>query len=128
MAFSIERLTRDLAITPEQAEKIRDLIRGRILADDESLPKTARWIASCYHRPDLQSPETIMHAIDEVLETSGTEAIFADNWAVTRPVMEYCNAGDTYAPTIVYDYPRGRYLITTYGDWVERYGRRYELY
>jgi hypothetical protein len=121
MAFTVEKLTADLGITPEQAEQVIGLVRGTI--DPFTVPATDAWRRSCYHEPDPRKPETIMHAVDAVLGTCGTEAIWGRS--CTQPVAEYCNTGDTYASTILYDYVNGNYRLTSWGDWVERYGDRY---
>ena len=34
-------------------------------------------------------------------------------------IAEYANAGDSYACTVLYDVRTGRYVVTSYGDWVE---------
>ena len=34
----------------------------------------------------------------------------------------YCNAGDSYAATVLLCHKRGRYLITSWGDYVEKEG------
>lgn len=125
MAFTIPRLVESLDITEDQARQIIALIRREV--SPFTVDATAKWADSCYHAPDPGKPETILHAIDRVLGTCGAEAIFSERYSCTQPVLEYCNTGDTYATTIAYDYVRGKYLLTSWGDWVERHGRRYGL-
>lgn len=72
--------------------------------------------------------------VGEALETAntlvegfGVEAIRAANvW--DRYYMDiaclYVNRGDTYDETLIYDVPRGIFLVQSYGDWVERAERR----
>jgi hypothetical protein len=67
--------------------------------------------------------ELIMAALDAELNTSGVEAIWGEG-SCTWPVATYCNAGDTYSPTILHDAGAGRFRLTTYGDWVERNEKR----
>ena len=124
--FTRARLVEFLAITDDQADQVIRLIRSQIHPFD--YPGVARWADQCYHTPSGNAPETIMKAIDEVIGTCGTEAIFADEFSCTRPVFEYCNTGDSYAGTIAYDYARGKYLLTSYGDWVEKNDRKYSMY
>jgi hypothetical protein len=123
MAFTIAKLTEALSITPEQADQVIGLVRGRI--DPFSVPAVEEWRRQCYHEPDASKPETIMRAIDAVLETCGTEAIWGTSCTV--PAAEYCNAGDTYAPTILYDYVASKYRLISWGDFVERFERRYDI-
>lgn len=67
-----------------------------------------------------------MQAIDKLIEGFGCEAIFGDDpyW----PDMGYSNQGDTYAPTIVFDYVDNVFRVCSWGDWIEdaeRKGRTY---
>lgn len=124
MAFTVARLTAQLGIDESQAQQVIGLIRGRI--SPFAIAGTDAWRRQCYHEPRETAPETIMHAIDQVIGTCGTEAIFGAG-SCTQPVIEYCNAGDTYAATIVYDYIAEKYRLTSWGDMVERYGKRYGI-
>jgi hypothetical protein len=56
-------------------------------------------------------------AIDRLIGTSGVEYI-APGSNAQSPAFYYCNAGDTYAPTIVKI--GGRFRVTTWGDIVEK--------
>jgi hypothetical protein len=72
------------------------------------------------------SPWKCLSKIDEFLETCGLEYIednrdsFRGNYGVL-----YCNAGDTYATTFLYDYDKGNYYISCWGDIVERHPKRF---
>jgi hypothetical protein len=89
------------------------------------VPQVDAWRMQCYHEPKERAPETIMRAVDVLLGGYGTEAIWGSDpyW----PVAEYSNQGDTYATTILYDRMARKYRITTWGDWVETYGERYQV-
>jgi hypothetical protein len=54
--------------------------------------------------------------LNELAGTHGIESFETrrDGWC------DYLNAGDTYAPTLVWF--RGKYRVTTWGDIAERYG------
>ena len=67
------------------------------------------------------SPRKCLSKIDKILETCGVEYIkdIRDNYIQELGVL-YCNAGDTYATTIFYDYDKGNYYISCWGDIVER--------
>ena len=75
------------------------------------------------------SPRKCLSKIDEILETCGVEYIednrdkedFRENHGIL-----YCNAGDTYATTILYDYDKGNYYISCWGDIEKRYPRRFD--
>jgi len=60
--------------------------------------------------------------IDRLIGTHGVEAIrgdaHVDNYFYDVVAL-YCNAGDTYTTTILYDTDRNRFYVTSWGDWVE---------
>jgi hypothetical protein len=122
-APSIKRLVSGLGITPQQAETIRRIIKGPAPTDETTeFPQTARWIRSCYNMP--LPGDRRMAAIDETLGTHGVEAIFrADAGFSEAPLLTYCNAGDTYAATIVRHWG-GTYAVACWGDVVESLERR----
>jgi hypothetical protein len=105
---------------PDVADLVLGLVRGTV--DPFTVPAAESWRRQCYHQPDPRKPETIMYAIGSVLAGYGSEAVWGES--ETRPVMEYVNMGDTYDTTIAYDYAAGRYRVTSWGDWVEKYGDR----
>src|SRR3954467_973605 len=67
--------------------------------------------------PRLVDNLTRMQRIDRVLGTHGVETV-ARGHNGRSPAFAYCNAGDTYAVTIIK--VNGRFRIGTYGDIVER--------
>lgn len=69
------------------------------------------WVRQCYNMPRLH--ELKLHAIDEILNTHGVE-YFSTN----KSSVYYCNAGDTYATTIMR--VNGRYRVGCWGDIAER--------
>lgn len=122
--LTIKSLQQSLGIGRTQAETVFKLTQRKV--SPFSVAETAAWADKCYSAPRQFDPETIMHAINATIGAYGTEAIFDADGSV-QPVAEYCNTGDTYNATILYDYVAGRYRLTTMGDFVERYGRRYGL-
>lgn len=71
-----------------------------------------------------------LEAIDKLLGTFGTEAIRGEwqNGYWCDIVAVYCNTGDTYATTVMHVRGEwneaGRFIVTSFGDWVERHGER----
>ena len=120
MALTIDRLTVSLNIDADTAASILGIMRGTQCPF--TVPACNTWRKQCYHEPDTRKPETRMYAIAALLGTQ-SEAIWGES--CTQPVAEYANMGDTYDTTILYDYQRGRYCLTCWGDWVEQYGDRY---
>jgi hypothetical protein len=119
--WTAERVAEHTGVDLTSAAQIVAIVHGEL--DPFTLPELEEWRQARLYEPSI-TPETKMRAIDVLLGTFGTEAIFGADDCM-RPILEYCNAGDAYAPTILYDYPRGRYVLGTWGDWIERYGERY---
>jgi len=96
------------------AKVVRGLIDGTLDPDDTSTA-VREWTRQCYNQPSKH--ERVMCAINDVLKGYGVEAIHTN-----RGVAEYVNFGDTYALTVLYF--QGRYMVTSWGDFVERQERR----
>jgi hypothetical protein len=72
-----------------------------------------------------------LEAIDKFLGTSGTEAIRGEwqNGYWCDIVASYCNTGETYDLTVLHVRgdgwnPAGRFIVTSWGDWVEKNGEK----
>ena len=110
MTASAKTLSKAFGITKDQAEAVRAAIRlggggGR-------------------HAEDA------MRVINGILEGHGVEAIRGDYYVDRYHydiVASYVNMGDTYNATIVYETETGRFIVTSYGDWVERNERKYKI-
>lgn len=111
---SVKRLQACLHIDAEIARKVRALMKGEM--DPCDVPQCAQWVRQCHHEPPVR--EKIMCAIDGLLDTHGVEAL-GDSGTYRYPQFSYCNTGDSYACTVVYDYLKDRYLLTSWGDLVE---------
>lgn len=67
-----------------------------------------------------------MRVMDSILDTFGVEYIpSADDTYNRTEGLDYLNTGDTYTPTVIYDYGKGRWMITSWGDIVEREEKRF---
>jgi hypothetical protein len=118
--FSIDTLMRDLEISQEQAKKIH-----KILAYFRENP---------HYNYDYSLIENAMRQIDAILDTCGVESIHLNMGFEIEGLREedtrdkywwdcvllYCNTGETYQTTILYDVNRDRFLIGSWGDWYER--------
>ena len=100
----------------EIAHKIRKLMEGNLNPVDVS-EKTRAWVRQCHNVPSRT--ELVMCAIDDLLGTHGVEAIQKQG-DYHKPAYTYCNTGDSYCLTVVRDYDKGRYLITSWGDLAEK--------
>lgn len=76
-----------------------------------------------------------IEAIDKLLGTYGTEAINGEwqNGYWCDVVAAYCNTGESYALTVIhvrgetrFD-EQGRFIVTSWGDWVERNSDKYQI-
>ena len=74
-----------------------------------------------------------LDAIDKLLGTHGTETISGEwkNGYWCDIVAAYCNTGDTYALTVMHVRgssswgEQGRFIVTSWCDWVEKNGERF---
>lgn len=99
-------------------QRIADAFR----LDRESAAKVRRLIHSC----DGSGPSVArtMDRIDAIIETCGVESVRLDDsrggyWQDCAAV--YCNAGDTYVPTILYSVETDTFRLTDLGTFVETY-------
>ena len=109
----------------ETAMKIRLLIAGT----DSPLtyPSVEAWLRQCYHRPPER--EQMALALNEILGGSGVEAIrgrYVDSYHLDIQAV-YINLGDTYAATLLLDHETDRWIVTSWGDWVEKNEKEREL-
>lgn len=78
------------------------------------------------------NPHDRLELIDALLGTYGTEAIRGDwqNGYWCDIVAHYCNTGDTYALTVMEvrtDFGGSRFIVTSFGDWVEKNSKRFGI-
>jgi hypothetical protein len=64
----------------------------------------------------------VLRRADEALNGHGVE--YLNSRDDTSPVA-YVNRGDTYDTTLMFDYEKGRFLVGSWGDLVERQPRRF---
>lgn len=86
-------------------------------------------------RETRELPDTDrLEAVNALLEMHGTEAIRGEwqNGYWCDIVAAYCNTGDTYDLTVIQvrgdrDGAPDRFIVSSFGDWVEKNTRRYSL-
>jgi hypothetical protein len=111
MTFTADQFA-DLARTahdPDAAEKAAALLNGT-LDPDTVLGRVLM----------LDRNESIMEALNTVLDCHGVEAITPDG--CIYPVATYLNTGDTYCLTVVLT-EDGEFLLTSWGDFLEDWER-----
>jgi len=115
--FDPETVARDFDLDLDTARLACSIARGD--CDPLDLPEAGaagaaarRRVRECYHRPEAWN--VALYALDALLGTFGVEG-----WARSmRSGVSYCNTGDTYAPTFVYDTDEG-WLYCSWGDLAE---------
>jgi hypothetical protein len=109
------RLIRALAHAVDDPEALAALVEAKC-------PMTHAYVRSMYSDPYNSRTwrrTVALHAIDLALGTHGVEALGPVDMR-SGPPYEYCNAGDTYSTTIVYDRDRDRLIVASWGDIAER--------
>lgn len=92
---------------PKHARRILEMNRREL----EQLPEVCEFINSCFHKPLTFTLR--LHALNTAGGFHGAETLES----TAGEYAEYLNAGDSYAPTVIYW--RGRYRIQSVGDFVE---------
>lgn len=64
----------------------------------------------------------VLHLANQALEGFGIERLH--NSTRTKTLLVYVNMGETYQKTLAYDYTKEKFVVTSWGDWVETYERR----
>jgi len=119
MAFTLERLTQHFPNhdTGKLAQIIQ-LLRREL--DPCDLPATGKWVDQCHNMPSRV--ELLMFAFNELLGYHGVEDVGLESESGnyrTGTISTYCNSGDTYNPTIIWDAGRGVFKLTDVGSFVE---------
>ena len=112
MTPSVKKLREIFGDNAAAAKQILQMTRAQLL----QLPAGAARERECYHPP--RTWDIRMECLNEIGGFYGVEGIDA-TFRGKRVWMEYLNAGDTYAPTLVRF--NGRYRVSSWGDIVERY-------
>lgn len=123
---SVKTIMRIEGMDRERAVLLRRVLKcgGRsALADiaaekPESFPKLDKWLKSCWAVPSR--PEIKMRMADEIIGGFGVEGAGEVDMHYGPP-LEYVNLGDTYDMTLCRF--RGRYMVCSLGDIVERHER-----
>lgn len=106
-------------LSPDEAMQVKGLLDQTIDPDD--FDSVQNWCRQCYNEPPQF--DKVLCALNEVLDGHGVEGIEReDAWVDSyhgRFIASYVNMGDTYAATIVRDSETGKFLLTTWGDFVE---------
>lgn len=69
--------------------------------------------------------ERAMEEANSILDGHGVERLDVETRRAGTLSAEYVNMGDTYVTTLIYDHHADRFRITSWGDMVEMWERRY---
>ncbi len=112
------RLIRKLAKATDDRDALAALI-------EKHCPATHAYARSCFNDPFASRMWRVtmaLHAIDTLLGTHGVESLGEGSSSEGfAPPFEYCNAGDSYAATLVYKRASDRLFVGCWGDIAERF-------
>lgn len=100
-------------ITKETAHAVK-----RAMIEDQPAPR--EWYSQG-NKTDRQ-----LETLNALLEGHGvTYAASSDDTTTKAYGIEYVNMGDMYTVTVIYDRKKGRFIVATVGDIIERNPRRF---
>ena len=105
---SVRTLSTVFAHNAREARRVLEMSRTQL----EQLPACQQRLAECYHAP--RTWDLRMTALNLLADTCGVESVQLGD----GEYLEYLNAGDTFAPTLLRH--RGRYRVAAVGDVIER--------
>lgn len=91
--------------------------------------KLRRIVAQAKREDDPKATDHALDKINDLVGGYGVEAI-EGNWHdryYQNIVALYVNRGDTYVTTMLYDTVRGTWHVSSWGDFVEHYERKYGI-
>lgn len=88
-----------------------------------------RW-HNAYGRDSADEADEVLKLADHFMDAHGTEPIRGDyhvDGYYYDVVALYVNTGDAYSATLLYETEPERFILTTWGDWVEKNERKYRI-
>jgi hypothetical protein len=88
-------------VTPAEAKKLRDMM-------------------------ETSSARSVLRAASRMMDGFDVEYIASSSdTSRNREGLSYVNMGDSYMTTLIYDHGKGRYIVSSWGDIVERDTKRF---
>jgi len=81
-------------------------------------------------RGGKRAVDDVLAKFDSAINAHGIEAIQGDHHVdgyYHNIVALYVNTGDTYNTTLLYETERECFIVTSWGDWVEKNQRKYKI-
>lgn len=130
---SVKRLIETFNITRPQAKLIKELCKAvsseAVLQDliERRCPATHAYAKSCYNSPfhsRMWRTTLVLHAVDDIIGTYGVEPL--GKGAPPDYIMqyEYCNPGDPYSATLIYNRTTDNLYIGCWGTVAERLSQK----
>ena len=68
-----------------------------------------------------QSVQKVLRLADKIMDAHGVEYIQSgEDTVYDKDGLDYVNMGDTYDTTLIFDHRKGRFIVSSWGDIVER--------
>ena len=110
---SVHTITKRLGVSKEKAKEIRGLMEGT--ENPNAYESVKKLMQYCYYKP--LRVEMVMEAINEIL--GGYWVDWCDGGLL------YVNLGDTYTETICYDTRKNKWIVSSWGNIIERNEKRF---
>ena len=100
-------------VSKDQYDNIQALLNHT--KQPNTYPFVAEWIEKTLPI-SINDNELILAAINEELKTQGIECIFDDDG---KKLFSYCNTGDEFGLTVMYYWPKEKFIISTFINIIE---------
>lgn len=68
-----------------------------------------------------QSVQKVLRLADKIMDAHGVEYIQSgEDTMYDKDGLDFVNMGDTYDTTLIFDHRKGRFIVSSWGDIVER--------
>ena len=113
------------------AKDILDGLGAHIKKEGHDATKESKRIEKLIeHANNPNKVDKVLETVDKLTNANGIEAIRGDHHVdnyYQDIVALYVNMGDTYDTTLLYDTSEDKFLVTSFGDWVEANKRKYKI-
>lgn len=119
---SVKAIRRINGVGLQEARKVKSIMDAAY-TDDRAILNPSNW-PECYHLELFaQRVGRALELIDAAICTHGVEAINCEDKFISHYwqhcVAAYCNNGDPYTATVLFDTDRDVFYVTSWGDWLE---------
>jgi hypothetical protein len=122
LSDSDAELIRALCVAVDDCSPQHDALQD-LIDNDPRLHATERYVRSLHSSPyyvDCWRVTVALHAIDTLIGTCGVEGFGPERSGDYAPAYEYCNAGDPYVATLIFDRDSDELFVGCWGDIAEQ--------